>query len=163
MQDGSFCFKGGIIMKRLVCFLLIGSFVLGISGCSYHVTWGKNGVTVSFTPTKKASSVKNKTVSSTTSHSSSAKHYTKTYTKEELDQITAELLAPYEQRGYTKEKSFTGTKTQYAKWEKDPTSPTAKYADQAISVEQAKGTGDQFVYFCPAKHVAWAVIFTADK
>ena len=30
---------------------------------------------------------------------------------------------------------------------KDPTSPTAKYADQAISVEQAKGTGDQFVYF----------------
>lgn len=150
-------------MKRLVCFLLIGSFVLGVSGCSYHVTWGKNGVTVSFTPTKKASSVKNKTVSSTTSHSSSAKHYTKTYTKEELDQITAELLAPYEQRGYTKEKSFTGTKTQYAKWEKDPTSPTAKYADQAISVEQAKGTGDQFVYFCPAKHVAWAVIFTADK
>ena len=125
MQDGSFCFKGGIIMKRLVCFLLIGSFVLGVSGCSYHVTWGKNGVTVSFTPTKKASSVKNKTVSSTTSHSSSAKHYTKTYTKEELDQITAELLAPYEQRGYTKEKSFTGTKTQYAKWEKDPTSPTA--------------------------------------
>ena len=150
-------------MKRLVCFLLIGSFVLGVSGCSYHVTWGKNGVTVSFTPTKKASSVKNKTVSSTTSHSSSAKHYTKTYTKEELDQITAELLAPYEQRGYTKEKSFTGTKTQYAKWEKDPTSPTAKYADQAISVEQAKGTGDQFVYFCPAKHVAWAVIFTAEK
>ncbi|QCQ04668.1 porin [Ligilactobacillus animalis] len=150
-------------MKRSVCFLLIGAFVLGVSGCSYHVTWGKNGVTVSFTPTKKASSVKDKKVSATTSHSSSAKHYTKTYTKEELDQITAELLAPYEQRGYTKEKSFTGTKTQYAKWEKDPTSPTARYADQAISVEQAKGTGNQFVYFCPAKHVAWAVIFTTDK
>ena len=87
----------------------------------------------------------------------------KRYTKEELKQLTADLLAPYEQRGYTKEKSFTGTKAQYAKWEKDPTSPTAKYADQAISVEQAKGTGDQFVYFCPAEHVAWAVIFTADK
>lgn len=150
-------------MKRSVCFLLIGAFVLGVSGCSYHVTWGKNGVTVAVVPAKKASSVKDKAVSSTTSHSSSAKHYTKTYTKAELDQITAELLAPYEQRGYTKEKSFTGTKTQYAKWEKDPTSPTARYADQAISVEQAKGTGDQFVYFCPAKHVAWAVIFTADK
>ncbi len=146
-------------MKRSVCFLLIGAFVLGVSGCSYHVTWGKNGVTVAVVPAKKASSVKDKKVSETTSHSSSVKHYTKA----ELDQITAELLAPYEQRGYTKEKSFTGTKTQYAKWEKDPTSPTAKYADQAISVEQAKGTGDQFVYFCPAKHVAWAVIFTADK
>lgn len=144
-------------MKRSVCFLMIGAFVLGVSGCSYHVTWGKNGVKISFTPNKKASSAKES--SKMPSQSSIAKRYT----KEELKQLTADLLAPYEQRGYTKEKSFTGTKAQYAKWEKDPTSPTAKYADQAISVEQAKGTGDQFVYFCPAEHVAWAVIFTADK
>lgn len=144
-------------MKRSVCFLMIGAFVLGVSGCSYHVTWGKNGVKLSVTPNKKASSAKES--SKMPGQSSIAKRYT----KEELKQLTADLLAPYEQRGYTKEKSFTGTKTQYAKWEKDPTSPTAKYADQAISVEQAKGTGDQFVYFCPAEHVAWAVIFTADK
>ena len=31
-------------MKRSVCLLMIGAFVLGVSGCSYHVTWGKNGV-----------------------------------------------------------------------------------------------------------------------
>ena len=144
-------------MKRSVCFLMIGAFVLGVGGCSYHVTWGKNGVKLSVTPNKKASSAKES--SKMPSQSSIAKRYT----KEELKQLTADLLAPYEQRGYTKEKSFAGTKAQYAKWEKDPTSPTAKYADQAISVEQAKGTGDQFVYFCPAEHVAWAVIFTADK
>ncbi len=144
-------------MKRSVCLLMIGAFVLGVSGCSYHVTWGKNGVKISVTPNKKASSAKES--SKMPSQSSIAKRYT----KEELKQLTADLLAPYEQRGYTKEKSFTGTKAQYAKWEKDPTSPTAKYADQAISVERAKGTGDQFVYFCPAEHVAWAVIFTADK
>lgn len=144
-------------MKRALCLFMIGAFVLGVSGCSYHVTWGKNSVKLSVRPTKKASSTKES--SATTSQSSFAKRYT----KEELKQITADLLAPYEQRGYTKEKSFAGTKTQYAKWEKDPTSPTVKYADQAISVDQAKGTGDQFVYFCQAKHVAWAVIFTADK
>ena len=28
-------------MKRSVCLLMIGAFVLGVSGCSYHVTWGK--------------------------------------------------------------------------------------------------------------------------
>ncbi len=144
-------------MKRSVCFLMIGAFVLGVSGCSYHVTWGKKGVKLSVTPNKKASSAKES--SKMPSQSSIAKRYT----KEELKQLTADLLAPYEQRGYTKEKSFTGTKAQYAKWEKDPTSPTAKYADQAISVEQAKGTGDQFVYFCPAEHVAWAVILIGDS
>ncbi len=116
-------------MKRSVCLLMIGAFVLGVSGCSYHVTWGKNGVKISVTPNKKASSAKES--SKMPSQSSIAKRYT----KEELKQLTADLLAPYEQRGYTKEKSFTGTKAQYAKWEKDPTSPTAKYADQAISVE----------------------------
>ena len=30
----------------------------------------------------------------------------KRYTKEELKQLTADLLAPYEQRGYTKEKKL---------------------------------------------------------
>ncbi len=144
-------------MKRSVCLLMIGAFVLAVSGCSYHVTWGKNGVKLSVTPNKKASSAKE------SSKMPSQSSIVKRYTKEELKQLTADLLAPYEQRGYTKEKSFTGTKAQYAKWEKDPTSPTAKYADQAISVEQAKGTGDQFVYFCPAEHVAWAVILIEDS
>ena len=41
-------------MKRSVCLLMIGAFVLGVSGCSYHVTWGKNGVKISVTPNKKA-------------------------------------------------------------------------------------------------------------
>lgn len=91
-------------MKRSVCLLMIGAFVLGVSGCSYHVTWGKNGVKISVTPNKKASSAKES--SKMPSQSSIAKRYT----KEELKQLTADLLAPYEQRGYTKEKSFTGTR-----------------------------------------------------
>lgn len=99
-------------MKRSVCFLMIGAFVLGVSGCSYHVTWGKNGVKLSVTPNKKASSAKE------SSKMPSQSSIVKRYTKEELKQLTADLLAPYEQRGYTKEKSFTGTKAQYAKWEK---------------------------------------------
>ena len=80
-------------MKRSVCLLMIGAFVLGVSGCSYHVTWGKNGVKISVTPNKKASSAKES--SKMPSQSSIAKRYT----KEELKQLTADLLAPYEQRG----------------------------------------------------------------
>ena len=99
-------------MKRSVCLLMIGAFVLGVSGCSYHVTWGKNGVKISVTPNKKQ--VQPKKAQKCLVKSSIAKRYT----KEELKQLTADLLAPYEQRGYTKEKSFTGTKAQYAKWEK---------------------------------------------
>lgn len=89
-------------MKRLVCFLMIGAFVLGVSGCSYHVTWGKNGVKLSVTPNKKASSAKE------SSKMPSQSSIVKRYTKEELKQLTADLLAPMSKGVIPRKKALRG-------------------------------------------------------